>query len=301
MSEYVIMPSADYQAACDVIRTASGKTDLIKSGDLSSEISELANKIGKVSFKTSTMPCSAKWSSVTYGNGKFVAVANDTNMYVGYSTDGVNWSISAIEFNFCTYIAYYNNKFIIVSSGGTYMQYSTDGINWSECNLPQHNLTIASIAYGDGKFVAVLQTNATMHSTDGINWSKNVLNTTGIHFDAVTYGNGKFVAVKSAIGSGKCRIMSSTDGIDWSYIETPYYIHNLVTYGNGKFVIAVRQGFGYDFRGLYSTDGINWSNITIPFLLGNISLIAYADGKFVIMESNSNIAACCDFYSVGIV
>lgn len=38
MSEYVIMPTADYQAACDTIRAATGKSDPIKSGDLAGEI-----------------------------------------------------------------------------------------------------------------------------------------------------------------------------------------------------------------------------------------------------------------------
>lgn len=38
MSDYVIMPYSDYKNACDTIRSVSGKTDLIKSGDLSSEI-----------------------------------------------------------------------------------------------------------------------------------------------------------------------------------------------------------------------------------------------------------------------
>lgn len=38
MSEYVIMPKADYVAACDAIRAKTGKTDLIKSGDMEPEI-----------------------------------------------------------------------------------------------------------------------------------------------------------------------------------------------------------------------------------------------------------------------
>jgi len=49
MSEYVIMPTADYKAACDAIRNASGKSDLIKSGELEGEIKAIANKIGNIS------------------------------------------------------------------------------------------------------------------------------------------------------------------------------------------------------------------------------------------------------------
>lgn len=38
MTEFVIMPQADYEAACNAIRTKTGKTDFIKSGQLGQEI-----------------------------------------------------------------------------------------------------------------------------------------------------------------------------------------------------------------------------------------------------------------------
>lgn len=45
MSEYVIMPKADYVAATDTIRAALGKTDPIKSGELAGEIKTITDKI----------------------------------------------------------------------------------------------------------------------------------------------------------------------------------------------------------------------------------------------------------------
>lgn len=49
LTDYIIMPGADYQAACDKIREKSGKTDLIKSGDLASEIEGIAGSgVGSV-------------------------------------------------------------------------------------------------------------------------------------------------------------------------------------------------------------------------------------------------------------
>ena len=41
MTDYVIMPKSDYQGACDAIRAKTGKTDLIKSGDMATEIEEI--------------------------------------------------------------------------------------------------------------------------------------------------------------------------------------------------------------------------------------------------------------------
>ena len=42
MTDYVIMPKADYQGACDAIRAKTGKTDPIKSGDMVTEIGEIS-------------------------------------------------------------------------------------------------------------------------------------------------------------------------------------------------------------------------------------------------------------------
>lgn len=41
MAKYVVMPKADYEAACNSIRAKTGKTDLIKSGSLSAEIDSI--------------------------------------------------------------------------------------------------------------------------------------------------------------------------------------------------------------------------------------------------------------------
>jgi hypothetical protein len=40
------------------------------------------------------LPSSASWRSVTYGNGKFVAVAYKTA--AAYSADGINWTEATI-------------------------------------------------------------------------------------------------------------------------------------------------------------------------------------------------------------
>lgn len=42
LTDYVIMPGADYQAACDAVRAKTKKTDLIKSGDFANEINSIA-------------------------------------------------------------------------------------------------------------------------------------------------------------------------------------------------------------------------------------------------------------------
>ena len=48
ITDYAIIPKADYIAACDKIREHSGKTDAIKSGDLAAEIEVIAGSGGSV-------------------------------------------------------------------------------------------------------------------------------------------------------------------------------------------------------------------------------------------------------------
>ena len=42
LTDYVIMPGQDYQDACDSIRAKTGKTDLIKSGEMATEIGSIS-------------------------------------------------------------------------------------------------------------------------------------------------------------------------------------------------------------------------------------------------------------------
>src|SRR5690606_5527398 len=60
------------------------------------------------------------WTSVTYGNGLFVAVAYDGTNRVMTSPDGITWtSRSAPEANVWYSVTYGNGLFVAVSTSGT--------------------------------------------------------------------------------------------------------------------------------------------------------------------------------------
>lgn len=73
MSEYVIMPTADYQAACDTIRAATGKSDPIKSGELSSEITGIIDEL--------TVNPEELTVSLDFSEGDIVIEPSDTTVY----------------------------------------------------------------------------------------------------------------------------------------------------------------------------------------------------------------------------
>ena len=213
---------------------------------------DLANTELTMMFNPATLPTATNWRSVTYGSGKFVAVAYNSNA-AAYSTDGINWTAatlpSAVGY---TSVTYGDGKFVAVAgsaNGVDKAAYSTDGINWTAATLPSAR-DWRSVTYGNGKFVAVAyNSNVANYSTDGINWTAATL-PSAVGYTSVTYGDGKFVAVAGS-ANGVDKAAYSTDGINWTAATLPSARDwRSVTYGNGKFVAVAYNSSA----AAYSTD-----------------------------------------------
>ena len=83
--------SSLFTAIADAIRAKTGGTDAIVADAFPESIMGISTGIAPASFVETALPSSTTWRSVTYGNGKFVAVASDSDKAV-YSTDGINWT-----------------------------------------------------------------------------------------------------------------------------------------------------------------------------------------------------------------
>lgn len=226
----------------------------------------------------STMPSSANWNSVTYGNGKFVAVAINSSI-AACSTDGINWTgITMPSSAFWRSVTYGNGKFVAVITGSSTAAYSTDGITWTETTMPGAVLW-TSITYGNGMFVAVANdSGVAAYSTDGINWTATTMPSSAFWY-SVTYGDGKFVAV---CGNGIPAY--STDGITWTETTMPSsaFWHSVV-YGNSKFVTVP-----------YYNDIAAYSTNNIQTILGNDVQeleTALAEANTTISELETDLAA----------
>ena len=154
------------------------------------------------------------WTSVTYGNGKFVAVAMYTPFTSGNramtSPDGITWTTqSSAVYNSWSSVTYGNGLFVAVAAyGASQVMTSPDGITWTSRTSAADNLW-ANVTFGNGMFVAVSNSgtgNRVMTSSDGINWTAKTTPADN-NWNGVTYGNGMFVAVSSS-GIGN-RVMSS--------------------------------------------------------------------------------------------
>jgi hypothetical protein len=235
-----------------------------------------------IKWTSRTSAADNNWTSVTYGNGLFVAVAySGTGNRVMTSPDGITWtSRTSAADNYWNGITYGNGLFVAVAYTGTgnRVMTSPDGINWTSRITAADNNWI-SVTYGNNLFVAVANTgtsNRVMTSPDGINWTIRT-SAADNEWQRITYGNGLFVAVARSGTSN--RVMTSPDGINWtariSAADNNWYG---VTYGNGLFVAVATNGTAN--RVMTSPDGITWTgrNAAEDNVWENVT---YGNGLFV--------------------
>ena len=209
-------------------------------------------------------------SDIAYAADKFVAVGKSET--ICYSSDGTNWTRCTVSIpfptlndqfpgdNHLTAVTYGNSKFVVLGSwvARTRPAYlgillsSADGIHWNNHSQGSSEPP-NSIAYGDGKFVAIGAYEKIQTSIDGITWVRAFQDWDYTMGD-ITYGNNRFVIV----GSFFCYI--SLDGTSWVkfYRQEAYYDKWLwgIAFGkNGTFVAVGGSGFICS-----SSDGISWTN-----------------------------------------
>ena len=190
------------------------------------------------------------WNSITSGNGRYVAIGDNTlaaKRYSAYSDNGTDWLYKeqASVFTWSGNVVYGNGKF--VTSGTDAASYergvltSTDGIDWTFTQLAG-NVVLQSIIYTD-KFIGIDTKGNVFTSADGIDWTSqatdmaigNVCENRGF-----VYGNDIYVVLGE---SGT--IIYSSNLENWTEAEFSQREDNdmpkAVAYGNDKFV-AVGKG-----------------------------------------------------------
>jgi hypothetical protein len=185
---------------------------------------------------------------VFYKNNMFIGFPNDGNY--AYSYDGINWSNTTRHFgniNPRRRLEYGDGKFVLLPSnfGDSNVAYSFNGIDWSYLNslpAPPPNSVYSALAYGDGKFVAILSRSSNnlpqvygAYSANGLNWTAiNLPYSIGDDYQDIIYADNKFVIISSYNKA----VLYSSDGINWVRttdlpLNIPYI---MMEYGNGRLV-----------------------------------------------------------------
>ena len=228
------------------------------------------------------------FESVTYGNGRFIAVGRGVGGGVGsnmaYSMDGITWTdITDKMPNGTSFqnITFCGGKFFTYGYGA--MATSTDGENWTVVVSNLRN-DISAPAYGNGRYVFVTGGGLIMYSTDGITWTNAANRPSGLYqYKSVAYGNGKFIATSYHEGR---RIAYSVDGVTWTAANTTVEFGNAnIIFGAGKFVVSAWEGIAY------SEDGFTWTYVEMvrAFRNGHSWSITYDGSKFVAVSRGGEI------------
>jgi hypothetical protein len=132
--------------------------------------------------------------------------------------------------------------------------------------------TLNSVAYGNGRFVAVGGDGAIVTSTNGIDWESSVSNVS-LQLRAITFGAGRFVA-----GGDSGVVVWSVDGLSWTRATVPATSHNILGIGfgtppdfpGGIFVAIASSASLLQNFALTSTNGESWAT-NATFISGSWS------------------------------
>jgi hypothetical protein len=178
------------------------------------------------SWSISTLPVEAQWSSVTYGNGRFVAVAQN-NTTVAISLDGEVWNItSTLSSSANSSIIYGRGIFVVLHTGTSTCSTSPNGVDWTVRTLPA-SANWVSVAWGNNRFVAVANnSNDIAYSLDGTTWTSVTVGSLDgssvAGFEQVRYGQGLFVTTAHKSGvENYSYLLTSEEGLIWSIKGLP--------------------------------------------------------------------------------
>lgn len=152
------------------------------------------------------------------------------------------------------------------------IQHSVDGHAWSVVQTPS-TLDFNSIAYGNGRYVAVGMAKTIVTSTNGVAWTmpKQGAPNAG-SYRQVIFAHDQFLVLGDA---GEVEL--STNGTDWisGHLGTePSFVPAGVAWGDGQYVVI---GSGAT---LTSPDGVTWTEHASD-LGSSLYAITYANGRFV--------------------
>lgn len=196
-----------------------------------------------VTWTAATLPISAPWRGIAYGNKFWVITSasddiGDPGSKVLYSSsNGASWKTSYLPTKDNWSLITYGNGVFVASSNvnNNSVAYSTDyGRSWSLGT--GIDVSWMGIAYGLGKFVMVSLFYASGYSDDGITWYETSTGLSSGLCTSIAFGNGRFVIVGNSLTP-----VYSFDGINWE--ASPYTIDaDYVEYGQGVFVATKISG-----------------------------------------------------------
>jgi hypothetical protein len=214
---------------------------------------KIATSLNGIEWSESALPSSASWVDGVYGNGKFVIVADDSDVVLS-STDGDSWTQSSIPddtdggadstTSAWSDITYGKGTYVAVSSSDGATATSEDGIAWTRNDSAVSDFLPRFVCYGNNRYVAVGETSGEVaYSFDAVTWytlTDSLSDLSGVTFQptSIVYSNGLFFVVGTDNGSGTNIAFTSEAGTQWKQISLPSsQIWSAVDYGLGDWIV----------------------------------------------------------------
>lgn len=219
------------------------------------------------------------------GFGTCVAVGAG-GLIMTSSDYGLSWSLHPSDVSFYTNPPAYSPELGLFAVGGTYGHISTspDGVSWTGRPTGGSG-TVYSIAWGAGKFVALVSETFCRTSLDGVSWSSSgvVFATTGMYSVAWSSNLNKFFAA-GLFGY----VYSSSDGTTWSISRSGGDTLNSVACSDSRIVAVGANGVvqtsadGSAWTTLYPTsvtlNGVTWTGSLFVAVGAGGSVLYSSDG-----------------------
>ena len=146
-------------------------------------------------------------------------------------------------------------------------------------------VTVARIAYGNGKFVVIGDTAKVYHSSNGTTWTQVTSPTFPGAMRTVLYANDKFMIFSETVTNV---IYTSPDGAIWNTVtvntQPSNYMYS-VAYGNNS-LVGITPNTGSIHVSTSTPLGSIWSSVTIP---GGLLFFIAAFGKMTNTANGTNV------------
>ena len=198
-------------------------------------------------------PISSDLKAVAFGNGWFVAVAEQEG-HVLTSTNGSNWNLENIgKTNIALEgVSFVNNQFVAVGAQGSIFT-SPDGSAWT-LRVSGTLSYLHDVHYTNGQYVVVGENGRILTSPNAIDWTQHNTPATNYWKD-VTFVNGLYVAVGYTYpGGSRARVATSPDAVNWTYRAVGSTgPAEAIAFADGTFLVCADNGYIHT-----SPDGMTW-------------------------------------------
>jgi hypothetical protein len=243
---------------------------------------QVTNNLGSFNISSSYPSGISQLSTL---NNNFLATAGNE---VYSSIDLENWKEISIIWttvtsNFGTITIRsidYGNGIWVAGGNTGQIRTSTNGTDWTTQTSNFGNTTIRSTSYGNGLWVAGGDAGQIRTSTNGSTWTTQTSNFGTTIIGRVAYGNGLWVAVGNA-----GQIRTSTNGSTWTTVTSNLdgLFIGSVAYGNNLWIAAGSSQIRT------STNGSTWTTVTSNFGNTTISFVGYGNGLWVAAGSSGQM------------